>query len=538
MRRYSLFLAPMVLALVANGLSTGCSGDDKNGDAGDGGTDAPIKKDVATLDAPQDNTPPPVVTPSGKQLFASNQVQIFGVTSDNQVIFADNGTGAALYAVDAAGTSAAVQIAAPSVSQTATYIVGISGKVVFLWENVDPKGTQQVGKLSAWTKAGALKQLSASSNAASGFNATTDGTKVMFSSNSNANGTSGDIVGANVDGTSPSTLATGVDIASGACTPLFGFAGGINPVVATCATDPGDGGIPVATVSSFDAASWTKSSLAFAGLNFWSSNSTGDKLLLASTTNLVVEPVDGTVTPTIIDTKDIQGGGFGYMEKDGNNVLYASVANDLWTSPVATPAPVQLEASGVKYFRSISPDDKYMIYSSQLDSQQFGSDLYLQSTSTAGKTNLVTGTTGALFGLVSTDDFTADSKYVLFIANVNTASFTGDLMYAPVAGGTPAKIGTDEWLNLAATGSKVVYNDNCQGCGTNSAGAVIGVADIKSVDVSAATPTPSPLQAGADPQIYMSAPKDRVIFTYSQNVPSDDGGVSPNGNGLYSIAVP
>jgi hypothetical protein len=529
----------MLLAIASNGLVTACSGDDNGGDAGDAASDAPIKKEASTLDVQQDTTPPVVVTPAGKQLYASNLVQVFGVTTDNLVIFGDNGTDSSLYAADATGTNPPVKIATPSVSASATYIVGISGKVVFLWENVNPKATQQIGKLSAWTSAGGLHQLTAASNAGSGFNSSTDGTKVMFSANATTTSASGDIVGSAADGSAPSTLVTGVDISSGSCTPLFGFAGGVNPVVATCASDPGDGGTPVATVKSFNASTWAATALSFSGLNFWSATSAGDKLLVASTTDLEVLNTDGTtIVPTIIDTKDINGGGFGYMEKDGQNVLYASAANALYTSPTAVPLPVTLEASGVKYFRALSNDDKYILYSSQLDSQQFGSDIYLQSTSTAGKTTLVSGTTGALFGLLSTDNFTTDSKYALFIENVNTSTFTGDLMSVGVGGGTPVKLGSDEWLNLSATGSKIVFNDNCQGCGTNSAGAVIGVADIKSVDVSAATPTPTPLQAGADPQIYMAAPKDRVIFTYSQNVPSDDGGVSPAGNGLYSIAIP
>ena len=537
MRRYSLFLVP-VLVMAGHAFVAGCSGDDNNGDAGDAGDGGPtkdvIQKDIVT----QDQAPPVVVTPSGKQLYASNIVQVFGVTSDNMVIFADNGSGGQLYAADATGAGTAQQIAAPTVSQTATYVVGISGKVVFIWEGVSPTATQQVGKLSTWTKSGSLKPITTKSNAASGFNATTDGSKIIYSANADATGSTGDVVGSNVDGTSPSTLVTGVDIASGTCTPVIAFAGGVNPVVATCASAPPDGGTPVATVKSFNPSTWAATPLAFAGLNFWSSNSAGDKLLVATTLDLEVLNTDGTTAvPTVIDTKSIQNG-FGYMEKDGQNVLYSTAANDLFTSPTGTPAPLTLEASGVKYFRAISSDDKYMIYSSNLDSQQFGSDLYLQSTSTAGKTDLVTTVKGALFGLVSTDNFTTDAKDVLWIDNVDTSSFTGDLMYMPVGGGTPAKIASAEWLNLSAQNSKVVFNDNCQGCGTNSSGAVIGTADIKSVDLSAATPTPTPLQAGADPQIYMAATKDHVLFTYSQNVPADDGGVLANGNGLYSIAIP
>ena len=540
MRRH-LLLAAVPVLMMAGGTFMACSGGDDTSDAGDGGGPDVVKKDVATLDVQNDNNVP-VVTPAGKQLFASNVIQIFGVTSDNMVIFADNQSGGGLYAVDAAGTSAAVLIASPTVSSSSTYVAGIAGKVVFLWEGVSPTATQQVGKLSTWTSTGSLHQVTAKSNAASGFAANTAGTKILFSQTTNVAGTPGDIAGANVDGTSAVTLVTNVDIASGACTPEIGFAGGAgDAVVATCASDPGDGGTPVATVKSFDS-TFTATTLAFAGINFWATDTAGDKLLLSTSTSaptLSVEAVDGTGIPTVIDTKSVQTG-FGYMMKDGNHVFYVSAANDLWVAPIAAASAVQLESTGVKYVRAISPDDKYMLYSTNLDAKQFGSDIYLQSLAldAGASTGLVTTTKGALFGLVSTDDFTADSNFVLYIDNVDNSAFIGDLYYKSLAGGSATKITTLEWLNLSATGSKVVYNDNCTGCGENSNKQVIGVADIKSIDLSASTPTPTSLQAGADPQIYMSAPKDRVVFTYSQNVPADDGGTLANGNGLYSIAIP
>jgi hypothetical protein len=536
MRRYQLFLVP-ILALAGNAFA-GCSGDDNT--TTDAGPDVIVKKD-ATFDVIGQDVPPPVVvTPNGKQLFSSNIIQIFGVTSDNYVIFADNTDGGKLYAADATGTNAAQLIAAPTVSSSATYVAGISGKVVFLWEGISPTATQQVGKLSTWTSSDAtLHQVTLKSNAASGFNATTDGSKIIFSANSDTPGSTGDIAGANEDGTGLTTLITGVDIASGNCTPVIGFAGGVNAVTATCASDPGDGGTPVATVTSWTNA-WAATSLSVtSALNFWSANSAGDKLLVATPSALSWIAWDGTGSLTQIDAKDIENGGFGYMEKDGNNVLYTTMAGDMYTSPTGTPAPTQLVASGVKYLRSIAPDDSHVIYSTNLDAQQFGSDLYLQSTSSASSaTTLVSTLKGALFGLGSLDDFTTDSAYVLWIDNVDTSAFIGDLYYMPIGGGTKAKLTTLEWLNLSGQGSKVVYNDNCQGCGVDSNNQVIGVADIKSVDLSQTTPTPQSLQDGADPQIYMAATKDRVIFTYSQNVPADDGGTLANGNGLYSIAIP
>ena len=132
MNRYSLFLVPMMLAVGSNAFITACSGDDNN-NPGDSGPDVVVKKDSGADVAPPPDGSPTVPPQNGKQLFASDIVQVFGVTSDNMVVFANNGGGAELYAVDATGATPAVQIAAPAGAQTSTYVVGISGNVVFLW---------------------------------------------------------------------------------------------------------------------------------------------------------------------------------------------------------------------------------------------------------------------------------------------------------------------------------------------------------------------------------------------------------------------
>src|SRR5262249_26930804 len=125
------------------------------------------------------------------------------------------------------------------------------------------------------------------------------------------------------------------------------------------------------------------------------------------------------------------------------------------------------------------------------------------------------------------------------IENVDTSAGVGDFYAMSLPSGTPAKITTGQWQNWSATGAKVVYQDNCQGCSA-TARKGLAYADIKVIDLSQSSPTPTLVQAGTDVQLtsalyglYMAPTKDRIIYTYSQNTSG-----SPDGNGLYSVAVP
>jgi len=194
----------------------------------------------------------------------------------------------------------------------------------------------------------------------------------------------------------------------------------------------------------------------------------------------------------------------------------------------------------------VSGDENWLVYTTTWDKgapppASFGSDLFLTKT-TAGFTpvQLGTGTSNALFGLDGPDQFTTDSSHVMWIENVDTNSGTGDFYAMSLPSGTPTKIATGQWQNWSATGAKVVYQDNCPTCSA-TAGKGLAYADLKVVDLSQSTPTPTLVQAGVDVQLtsglyslYMSPAKDHIIYTYSQNNATGTG----DGNGLYSVAVP
>ncbi len=538
MKRSYLFLGSILI--IAGGSVMHCSGgDDSDAGGGDAAPDGTKPKDAATEKVIPPDELPPVVTPAGTQLAASNQIQIFGITTDGYVIYADNSAGASLYAVSVSG-GAPTLIASPTISSTKTYITGIAGKDVFVWEGVSSTANAaQVGALSVWTHGGTYKSVVASSCASAGFASTTDGAHIMFTGNSTASCTTGDVVVANIDATGQTNLVTGVDVGVNGCSPVLGFAGGVTAVTATCTATPPDGGTPVADVNAYGSATpWTKVSITTGALNFWASDTAGDKLMVASPTgeSFTLSLAVPVLVP-IDNTKNITNGGFGYMKKSGNAVFYTTAAGEMYESPVPTPVPVQLQSAGVKSVRSISPDDNYIIFTTNFDTQKFGGDLFLAKTTAAGApVTLVNNTMGALFGVNPVDDFSGDSNYVLWIENLDATHGIGDLYAQTVVSGTPKKITTSEWQNLSAAGSKIVFNDNCQNCSGTSA-ASGGTADIKSVDL-AGTAAPSVLQLSADVTIFLSPAKDKVIYTYSQNAAADDGGVSPSGNGLYAVTIP
>ena len=542
MTRIKLFLVGVGAVWAATGALQACGGDSTQADAGDaGGGDVIQKKDVQVQDTGGDA---PFVKPAGTELTPSDGVQIFGVTDDDDVIYADGSQSNALYAVPSAGGTA-VKIGAPT-----AYAVGIHHKTVFVWSGLS---TKQVGILSIWEHGGTLTQITTKSAPNGGFAASADGKHIIYVANSDVNAAIGDIFGANSDGSGQTSLVAAVDVASGNnCTPRPGFITNTSAITSTCTVTPGDGGTPSATVTSYVLAAggdagttWTSANIVTSALNFWSTDLAGDKVMVATTAGTQVCTFP---TPTCVagDTVNIENNlwTFGYMNQAGTSVFYTNPPGNLKTATTAAPATAtDVQASNVNFVRAISPDDKYMLFTKTFDNQQFGGDLYLTEakSAAAAPTTLVSGQTGALFGVSGADDFTANSAYVVWISNLNTQQGLGDLNAATVGGGTPKTYAQGEWQNVTATGTKIVYNNNCAGC-SGTGGTGNAYADIHVVDV--ATSTDTPLQVGADVplvaggnSLFLSHDKTKVIYAYSQNAPST-GVPTSGGNGLYSIAIP
>jgi hypothetical protein len=535
-------------AFAVSGAMQACGGDNNPTDGGPGdGTVPDAKPDHAQLPDTGGPDAAPPVTPAGSELASSDQVQIFGVTSDDDVIYADGST-PGLFAVPSGGGTA-VKIGAPS-----TYILGIAGADVFVWASVT---TNSVGALSVWHHGGTLTAVpNATLSSPNAFGASPDGTHILFTTNANTAGTVANIVGANLDGTNQSTLVTSSDIAADDCRPLVGFASNSEAVTSTCATAPGDGGVPSASVTTYAIAdvndagtTWTPAAiLATGALDFWSTDTAGDQIMVATTLGTSVYPIGGGV-PVVIDTKNIYNAvgaadfTFGLLDKAGTNVLYSTAAGELDTAAVSlTPGVAAVQATGAKFIRAISPDQNYTIYTTNFDSQLFGGDLYLtKNLAASSAATLSNVTTSALFGVSSQDDFTADSSRVMWIEALDTTSGTGDLYAQAVASGTPAKIASGVWQNASATGTKIIYNNNCASC-SGSGGTTNAQGDLYVADVSTTT-APTLLQAQVDiplsasSSIYFDKAKTHVIYTYSLNTTST-GVPASGGNGLYAVAIP
>ena len=410
MKRSYILLATVMMASAGASMLTQCSGDNSNPDAGDAATDTKPPKDVMTNDAGGDAGDAAMnTTPMETELAASDGIRIFGVTADDLVIYADLTGAAGLYAVPFLGGSAPVKIATPAGS----YVAGIAETTVFVWDGVS---TSTVGALHVWQSGKAYTAIVGATHSApnGGFGASPDGKHILYTANANTAGTTGDFIGNSFDGSQPTSLVTGVDISTGNnCTPVAGFASNTEVVTSTCTVNPGDAGAPSASITTYTIAatgdggtSFTPTPIITAADDTWSTDTAGDKILVAVTATVSatsVYPIGGG-TPTPIDTKNVYQGDwtFNYLNKAGTSVFYSAPGGALYTAAVSvTPNVTTVQATGVKYLRSISSDDGYFIYSTNFDSMMFGSDLYLTKAmgGAPAATTLVGGTNGALFGL-------------------------------------------------------------------------------------------------------------------------------------------
>ncbi len=314
------------------------------------------------------------------------------------------------------------------------YFAATAGKAVIVWDALSANG---VGKIHTWTQGGTYASPVALNVAANGAAASPDGSYIIFEANSNTAATVADIVGAKIDGTGIATLASQVDVGPGnfsafvnGCVPNFGFPNSTTALVTSCATNPGDAGVPNATVNSYavasDGGAWTSTPIvatnALPVFSWDGDGGNGTSVFTATTLPTEqISPVTGGA-PTPIDTKDVNKGDwtFVYVNRAGTAVMY-NVAGALYTSPTTVPAPTAVQATGVNYIRAVSGDEQWLVYTTTWDKggpppASFGSDLFLTKT-TAGFTpvQLGTGTTNALFGLDGPDQFTTDSSHVMWI---------------------------------------------------------------------------------------------------------------------------
>jgi hypothetical protein len=513
-----------------NVVPTDHGGQDSKGDelanlegGGDGGADAPLS------DASPDVSSSAISLVNNVDAGLA-AIQVQGITDDNKYVVyygTDAKMNTGVFAVPIGG-GAPVTIAATVSSGAAVVVVR---SIVFVWDNVSKTG---VGTLSLWASATGVTKSATSASSVGVVAVSPDSTKVVFSSAVNTAGTLGSLVGANADGTGQVTLiantgtAGGDDGDAGAPTfiPQIDFPN--NSYVVASHQETGSLAI---TVSSWDTATWlVKADLITPTLPYsttlpiWQTNTGGTTpgayvAALSGTNQLEVIPVAGGAPLNI----DVLGTTTFVIDKAGDSIVYGNAtAKSLSTSPLPVINAQPILATGFGGFYSPfgllgpSPDGTQVLYyktEASASSAVQGVDLYLVPNAASGTpTTLVSSTSGAVFG----DIFTADSKYALYITSLTSAGGAvqgaiGDLNAWDITNSKQIVVSNHAvWDSNTLTGSVVLYNDNFAIVNSTD---TEGIADLKTVDVSAATLAPTLIQAMGDQNYFISADKKTVVFT-------------------------
>jgi hypothetical protein len=569
-RRMLLNAAFIAAALLPLGL-TSCSDDTNNGGTGAtggsggsggssgtggtggaskdaGATDA--KSDVSTSDsggsggADRADTGPMLpdgsVPPSGTQLVAGN-VTLAGVTSDNYAVYSD----------DTAGTLNVISLAggAATAIGSADDRVDVRGAVVISWV-----GAARVSQLQVWTAAHGVKVLGMSTyRSPTAVAVSPDGEHILYFDGVDTARTRGNLFIAGTDGTGQKQLADSVALSDTTCAPSLTFGGnaaagaayctapiipdggtgdagvgdastadvgtgdvGTGDAVADTGTtdvaNPDAGVVPTAIVQAYSGATWNAANIATNVQPRVAIAPNGMTVLVSAPAGLLAYPVAGG-PPTIIDP----AGGFGMFTNDSLSVIYTTPANVLKRSTIASPTPTTLAAMGIAGLRAKSPDEKWLLGYSAIDTIGDLSDLYLASaTMTATPTTLSTAMTAGLFG---SDGFTADSNHAIYYTDI--ASGVGNFFSVAASGGTPVALGTNVWLHYAATGSKVAFNDNYDDA--------THAADIRVADTAKSEPAKVVVTL-ADADFFIAGSKDKVVYAWKY--------LAGSMAGLWVTAVP
>ena len=486
---------------------------------------------------------------------------LVGITDDNYVIYSgNNGTKIPIMAVPLAG-GAPITILA-DIGATG-YGPNIDHDTVFMWTAGTANATtgNVVGTLQFWTHAKGIQSPTGAS--AVGLTAASqDGTKVVYTTNVSADGTTGDLVLANNDLTGKTTLITGTTTNVTATTTYY------NPSIRFAndtyfVASHQDGTSPV-TVSFWDvtastpakkdlvtgAATKTVAGPGTAVLisgDEWSASTTGagfgGTILAATSAGALQAFVLPSTTAVPIDTSVTSS----IVKPDGSGVLYGTSTGAYKLATLPTPGtPTQIlstkyggfiifsvnNASGsLGETPAFSPDGMYSTFYTIAGTSPAGaSDVNLvNNVAAATAKNLLSAPTGAIFG----DPYTLDSKFALYVTNF-AANGTGTLTGYPVGGSAAKIISSNNGFSCNAlqlsAGSKVVYSDNWVAVGTAN-----GLNDLSTVDLTASTLAPVSIVKQSDTTLFASyfLSQDRTKIVFSMMIA---GNVKTAG--IWSVPLP
>ena len=446
-----------------------------------------------------------------------------GFTDDDHFFYQD---GATLYVTSLEPSATRSRVA--DIPNGNTAFIYTSGKVAFIWTNPNYASPSfGVSPLVVWTAAHGARDASAASPVGTLTTvASLDGERVVFPTNADAAGTTGDIVEASADLSSVRTLAAGVqtDYTNGPCRPLSTYLGHgrhATPAIAYCA-----GADTTSTLSTF--VGGTRRDLP--GLT--------DPPRLAvnpARSALIVERISSDKatrgTPLLVTAdavtaiEDVQAG---YSTFLGNAAaMYVDVAADNTigmrraslreggahaVQAIPTIATILVGGFGSDSFAlpNTSNDGRWFAFGTTVNPSTGTSDVAIvdvQAQNPASSVVVVEAATD--FGATAArEPFTGDSRFVLY-GKPNLTTGTTQLYAADIrTRATRAISDPNGYLELPANGSLVTLNDNVV---PNAAGTAY-VGDIKVVDVAARSITPITIAKGANITFFLDQRKRRVVY--------------------------
>jgi hypothetical protein len=425
--------------------------------------------------------------PKGTQLVKSATVSILGLTDDDQVVYVETSSNS-LFAVPAAG-------GAPASIGPTEGAARLSGRAVFDWTGLNGDGTVST-ELRVWTSARGPQSLAGASLVGLA-DSSADGSRVLYFDNAGAS--TADLYVAGVDGSGKSRLATGIYWTQ-SCMPQASFVGS-SALLGYCTAAPANAAMPVGTLALYLGAAGT-------GINL--STSADLSSVQTSATNILYNAPGGLMladaTTGATTLVDATGGTSAAFTHDGQGLLYVTTDGAIRRSSIVSPSPATLVAAGgFDGLASPSSDDRWLLASRTRDPNTGNADIYIASAAAAGPATAILGSaTGTFYG----SPFTTDSSRVLYVDNAMNGA--GDYHVAPTTGGPGITLASRMWIGFATTGTKVVFEDGfVPGVGLNAQ----GIADIKSVDVSAASPSPALVVNQADPGLYFASGRSRLVYS-------------------------
>ena len=433
----------------------------------------------------------PVLT--GTQLVSEAGLTLEGVTTDGLAVYLERTGG--LFAVPVGGGK-------PVKADSDSGLQRLRGPVVFSWANYS-KTAGNLGALTVYTaQSGSIPLTDVNGSIGKSSAASPDGQYIAWTANVDPSGTTASVFVGKPDGSVKMEVLTNRSTYGG-CLPLLAWWKDVF-VVVSCA-DAGDAGVSPATIMLVDPRTFAVTDLVNNADDFVSLDDAGNMLFAIDTSGDGLVKLRGQTQVTVIE----RGVADGFIAHDGSAVVYMTLGGALkrWTpgGTITLVAPGNL--SGVT---KVSGQQGFVTYYERSDPATQLYDVFLASTTAAGQTPspLVATATGSVFG----DAFTVDEKFALYYSHVNPDNFSGTLTAVSTgADGTMRTVGERAWITGAANGSRIVYNDNF--VSTSVTGS--GYADLRTVDL-AGPADPTVIATRADPSFFLTVGRDKVVFTINQ----------------------